>query len=89
MYTVTDEHGGVANATVNVTVNADNDAPTISDIANRFVVEGNSTGTIPFTIGDIETAAGDLVVTATSSNQAVIPNGNIVLAEAGPIERSG
>ncbi len=46
VYTVTDEHGGVANATVNVTVNADNDAPTISDIANRFVVEGNSTGPI-------------------------------------------
>ncbi len=63
VYTVTDEHGGAANATVNVTVNADNDAPTISDIANRFVVEGNSTGVIPFTVSDIETAAGDLVVT--------------------------
>ena len=57
--------------------------PTISDISNRFVVEGNSTLAIPFTVADVETPAADLVVTATSSNQAVIPNGNIVLAGSG------
>ncbi len=74
--------GGIATATISI-VNVENSPPTISDIANRFVVEGNSTGAIPFTVSDVETAAADLLVTATSSNQSVIPNGNIVLAGSG------
>ncbi len=73
--------------TASVTI-LDNDAisnssPTISAIADQFLVVGNSLGPIAFTVGDVETPAGDLVVTATSSNQTVIPNGNIVLGGSG------
>ncbi len=60
-YTITDEHGGVATAVVNLNVTPVNDTPSISDLANRFIVEGNSTGAIVFTVGDIETAPGDLL----------------------------
>lgn len=80
--TVTDAHGGSSIETFDLVV-TNNSPPTISDIANRFVVEGSSTGSIAFTVGDSETAAGDLVVAATSSNQSVIPNGNIVLGGSG------
>jgi hypothetical protein len=80
--TVTDADGGSRSDTFDLVVTT-NTLPTISDIENRFVLEGNSTGSIAFTVGDTETAAGDLVITATSSNQAVIPNGNIVLGGSG------
>jgi surface-anchored protein len=75
--------GAITLATVTIVDNDQNTAPTISPISDRFVVEGSSTGAIGFTVGDTETAAGDLVVTATSSNQAVIPNANIVLGGSG------
>ena len=34
---------------------------------------------MPFTVADAETAAGNLVVTATSSNTTLVPNANIQL----------
>jgi Bacterial Ig domain len=39
--------------------------------------EDTPTGFIPFTVGDGETAAGSLDVTAQSSNQTLLPNGAI------------
>jgi len=69
------------NFTLNVT--AVNDAPTISAIADQIVNEDNATGNISFTIGDVETAAGSLTVTATSSNTTLVPNGNITLGGSG------
>lgn len=80
--TVTDADGGSRNDSFDLVVTTNN-APTISDIADRFVIEGNSTGAIAFTVGDTETPAGDLVVTATSSNQTLIPNASIVLGGSG------
>ena len=80
--TVRDEEGRTATETFVLSVGI-NEPPTISAIADRFVVEGNSTGAIGFTIDDTETAVGDLVVTATSSNQTVIPTANIVLGGSG------
>jgi uncharacterized repeat protein (TIGR01451 family) len=56
-----------------LTVNAVNDAPTISDIANRTINQDTSTGSIAFTVGDAETAAASLAVTATSSNLTLVP----------------
>ncbi len=60
-----------------------NDAPTISNIANRTVNEDTSTGAIAFTVGDIETAAGSLTLSRTSSNTALVPVANIVLGGSG------
>ncbi|WP_351089682.1 Ig-like domain-containing protein, partial [Shewanella sp. S1-49-MNA-CIBAN-0167] len=66
-----------------VTVNAVNDAPTISNISNRSINEDSNTGNIAFTIGDLETAAGSLSVSRSSSNAALVPTANVVLGGSG------
>ena len=58
-------------------------APTISNITDRSILEDGTTGPIAFTVGDNETAAGSLTVTAKSSNQSLVPNANIVLGGSG------
>jgi VCBS repeat-containing protein len=72
-----------ASDTFTLTVNAVNAPPTISDIANQTISEDGSTGPIGFTVGDAETAAASLLVTASSSNPALVPNANIVLGGGG------
>jgi hypothetical protein len=57
--------------------------PQISAIGDRAVVAGASTGVITFTVSDFETPAGSLVVTASSSNSALIPQNAIVLGGSG------
>jgi len=69
--------------TVAITVTSVNDLPTISNIADVMIAEDTSTSALAFTIGDTETAATALTVTATSSNQALIPNGSLTLGGSG------
>lgn len=66
--------------TFNVTVNT---PPTISNMSDVMVGTGVSTGALSFTVGDSMTLAPDLLVTASSSNTAVIPHSNIYLAGSG------
>ncbi len=66
-----------------LTVTALNDGPTISNVVDRAIDEDASTGAIAFTVGDGETAAGDLTLAATSSDEAVVPAANIVLGGSG------
>ncbi len=62
-----------------VTVNnVDNDAPTISDVANQTINEDANTGALAVTISDPETAASSLTMSGSSSNTTLIPNANIV-----------
>lgn len=63
-----------------VTVTAVNDAPTISSIANQTIGIDSTTGPLGFTVGDVETAAGSLLVTADSSNPTLVPTNGIVLS---------
>jgi hypothetical protein len=72
-----------ANTDVIVNINDINESPLITAIADRTILESGNTGAIAFTVGDPETAAGSLAVTATSSNQTIIPNANLVTANAG------
>ena len=58
-------------------------APTIGAVANQVIDEDATLAPIAFTIGDAETNAGSLVVTATSSNTALVPDANIVLGGSG------
>ncbi len=69
--------------TFTVTVNPINDPPTISSIPNQTIDEDTTTGPLPFAIGDIETPAANLIVSATSSNPDLLPNSNIVLGGTG------
>jgi len=82
--TVTVSDGvATANDAFVVEVKPVNDSPTISDISNQSINEDGNTGALPFTVGDAETAAANLTVTTSSSNPALVPNGNVVLGGAG------
>lgn len=70
-------------ATATIIVAAVNDAPTVTAIADQTINQGGSLAPVPFTVGDLETAPGSLVVTASSSNVTLVPNGNIVLGGGG------
>jgi len=78
---------GITTATqlVNVTVMAVNDSPTLSRIPDQMISESGSTSPISFTIGDVETPAASLIVTARSSDTSLLPNEAIVIAGNGPI----
>jgi VCBS repeat-containing protein len=69
--------------TVSITVDAVNDAPTISDVADQSTNEDTATGAIAITVGDVDNAAAGLVVTASSSNQALVTDANLVLGGSG------
>jgi hypothetical protein len=85
--TVTVNDGQAANNTVSrsftVTVSGVNDAPTITALADQVVNENTTTGPLAFTIGDTETAASSLTLSATSSNPGLIPAANIVFGGSG------
>ncbi len=62
---------------------ATNTAPAIAAIANQTINAGGTTGPIPFTVGDIETVAGSLTVSGSSSNPGLVPASNIVFGGGG------
>ena len=66
-----------------LTVNPVNDAPTIANIADRTIDQNTATGPIGFVIGDAETAAASLVLSAGSSNPGLVPIQNIVFGGSG------
>ncbi|HAT09958.1 MAG TPA: hypothetical protein DCS97_05055 [Planctomycetes bacterium] len=76
---------GVASdaATVSLTVTAVNDPPTVSVLADQTSAMGGSTGALAFTVGDVEMAATSLTVAGGSSNQTLVPTGNIVFGGSG------
>jgi Calcineurin-like phosphoesterase/Immunoglobulin domain/Purple acid Phosphatase, N-terminal domain/Bacterial Ig domain len=82
--TVGDDAGGINATSFVVTVNPVNDAPLVSNIGGQVTSEDTPTGAIPFTVNDVETAAGNLLVTASSSDLALVPNAGIALEGSGP-----
>ena len=52
-------------------MNAVNDAPTISTVANQTTTAGTAVGPINFTVGDVETAAASLTLGGSSNNTDV------------------
>jgi hypothetical protein len=66
-----------------LSVNAVNDIPTISDIADQLTAYSTAKGPITFTVGDIETPAGSLTLSAASSNNTLVPVTNIVFGGSG------
>ena len=60
-----------------------NSAPTISTLINRVIDYNSTTGSLAFTVGDAQTLAQNLVVTATSNNSTLLPAGGIVLGGSG------
>src|SRR5690606_11310687 len=62
-----------------------NTPPTIAPdpIPNQSTTVDTPTAPIAITVGDAETPAGDLVVTASSSNTTLVPVANIVIGGSG------
>src|SRR5262249_14130431 len=80
---VTDSDGGSVMEDFQLTVNPVNDRPEISAISDLMIEEDTTSPSIPFTVDDVETAADERLLSATSSNQGLVPNGNILLAGNG------
>lgn len=68
------------NQTTYVTVNA---PPGISGLGDVTIDENTMTGPLAFTIGDAETAAAALTLTASSDNPTLVPATNIVFGGSG------
>lgn len=82
--TVTVSDGALTAAqSFTLTVNAVNDAPTISAIANATTTAGVATAALAFVVGDAETAAGSLTLSGASSNTALVPVSGIAFGGAG------
>jgi hypothetical protein len=64
-------------------VNAFNAAPTLSDVTNRTVPVNTGTGTIAFTISDVETAPQHLTISASSSDTGLVKPTAIVFGGTG------
>jgi hypothetical protein len=78
--TTTEGLGDVFTATTQLTVNPVNDLPTSSNIPDQLRLVGDGpAGPLNFTVNDVETPAADLTLSASSSNQSLAPNSNIVL----------
>jgi hypothetical protein len=71
------------NAALGNTSTPTNTPPVIFPVANVLAASGEATAPITVTIGDAETAAGSLNLTAVSSNQTLLPNANIVYGGSG------
>ncbi|RKH18307.1 DUF5050 domain-containing protein [Corallococcus sp. CA047B] len=74
VFRATNRQGQSAQGTVTITITPVNDTPTLSSLANQTLAEDSSTGDLAFTLGDVETTADGLTVTATSSNTALVPD---------------
>jgi hypothetical protein len=81
--TVTDEVGNATSTSFLLTVLPNNTPPTISAFTNYHAVASAPLAPITFTVGDTESPAGSLTVTATSSNPTLIPDSNIVPGGSG------
>ena len=82
--TVTVSDGtATASTDFTLTVSDVNDPPTISAIAAQTTLENTATAAIAFTVGDAETAAASLTVSATSSNTSLVPIANITFGGSG------
>ena len=82
--TVTVSDGSLtASDTFVLTVTAVNDPPTISSISSQATAAGVAVGPLALTVGDIETAAASLTLSAASSDTVLVPVANIVFGGSG------
>ncbi len=73
---------GTPNSATGTILNDDNSPPTIV-VGYGQCGGGPSTGTLNLLVNDVETAPGSLTLSATSSNTAVVPLGNISFGGSG------
>src|SRR5689334_21400673 len=85
-YTIDDGHGGQSTATVNVTVNPVNDAPTFTiNVLSQTVQYSDPITTVNVSVSDVDDATADLTLTVTSA----VPAGLTVTPGVGTLTISG
>ncbi len=70
-------------ATVTISVTAVNDKPTVTVAAGGTCGTDDRSGRINLTVGDVESAAAALTLSAASSNPTLVPNKNVVFGGSG------
>ena len=70
-------------ATASYLLGPPNTPPTITTFTNQTTSRNAATGALTFTVGDVETAAASLTMSASSSNTTLVPNANIVFSGTG------
>jgi hypothetical protein len=77
-YIISDGHSTPAEAAVSLTISGENDPPHFKPIADQNIDEDHDTGAILFTMTDPD-GADSWTYTAVSSDQALIPDTNVVV----------
>ncbi|GBC60303.1 hypothetical protein DENIS_1254 [Desulfonema ishimotonii] len=81
--TVSDGVDDTADATEGfaLTIEPVNDPPTVSNIVGpKFTLINTPTDAIKFNVSDSETPVGNLIIDATSSDDSIVPDGNIEIS---------
>jgi uncharacterized repeat protein (TIGR03806 family) len=81
--TVSDGDGDSTSLSFQVTVNPVNDPPSIATVMDQAIQEDASTAALEILIGDVETAADALSLSAFSSNAALVRQTGILLSGSG------
>jgi hypothetical protein len=79
---VTDVGGKFNENSFVLTILPANTPPFVTGLSHLWTLTNTTSAAEEFTVGDLETAAGSLVVTATSANQDLVANSNITLGGA-------
>lgn len=82
-YQLNDGFTNSAPVTLQISVVNVNDPPTVSDIPIQLVDEAAVPRLVSFTVSDPETAANNLILSAVSSDQKLIPNANLTFGGSG------
>jgi hypothetical protein len=80
---VLDSQFGQVSGNFVLQVTSVNDFPAISAIPSQTIDRGTNMPPVAFTISDAETPGQGLTVAAASSNQGLVPNGNLILGGSG------
>jgi hypothetical protein len=81
--TVNDGNGGQSEAAFFLVVGSLNRAPSMSALPNLSVLGGVTSGPFPITVSDFESPAGDLVLSAVSSDASLLDSEGIVFGGTG------
>ena len=77
---VSDPEGAIATESFDISLTAVNDAPTLSDILDQVMDANTTRSAIPFVVADVDNDPATLIVSASSSDQALIPNSGLLIS---------
>jgi len=80
---VEDEAGLTAQQTFVLTVTTVNDAPTITGLPNQVTPQDVATSVLPIVVSDIESDAGTLTLSFSSSNTTLVTPGSVTFGGSG------